>query len=219
MDGERNTSAFGSLEQVMKQALAAMGEAAFDDRLLETMMRECQAEWEREDFTENERDYADAKEHLPKLLSQSQLDEVERLEQLYTQEAKMCLELAFRRGIYAAFQHCFDLVNKPCKYENLVLDQLTLAEGMERYPEYAGNRKEINRLAEKLTDELDPFRGEYLTGLICAWDERTFGMLRYGFRLGYFAAQSLMLEINPFLKLRLSQTNWKDASEIDEPFL
>ena len=68
---------------------------------------------------------------------------------------------------------------------------------MERFPELSKNKSFRNDLLKELTAELRPTRRKQLTAYSLMWDERIKGMLRYGFRLGYAAGQSIILDIDP----------------------
>ena len=107
----------------------------------------------------------------------------------------MCLQIAFPRGIYAAFQHRFGS-NKDCTLERLVMESLEDVESMERFPELSKNKTFRNELLKELNAELGPTRRKQLTAYSKMWDERIQGMLRYGYRLGYAAGQSILLEVD-----------------------
>ena len=202
----------------LRASIDSMAEGAFSDLLLESMLKLYIAEWERRGWPEAENDYNSSMEQLPKVLTEDQFKRWKAVEQLYVKEAKLSIRIAFSRGVYAAFQHCFD-PSTDCTYEHLVLDGTVVeSRSMVRFPDYFENRTQINRMLEQLTDELDPFSGEQLTGFACAWDERNYGMLRYGYRLGYFTAQSIMLEIDPSLRTKLAKHSWRTAGEINLPF-
>jgi hypothetical protein len=113
-------------------------------------------------------------------------------------EATMCLQIAFPRGIYAAFQHRFS-PNENNTLERLVMEPLENVENMEQFPELSKNKSFRNDLLKELTAELRPTRRKQLTAYSKMWDERIKGILRYGYRLGYAAGQSIILDIDPSL--------------------
>ena len=77
------------------------------------------------------------------------------------------------------------------------MEPLENGKSMERFPELHRNRAFLNELLEELTAELSPTRRKQLTTYSLVWDERIKGILRYGYRLGYAAAQSITLEVDP----------------------
>ena len=108
----------------------------------------------------------------------------------------MCLQIAFPRGIYAAFHHCFD-PNKDSTFERLGMEPLENGENMERFSELSKNESFRNDLLKELTADLKRLNRKLLTSYVSAWDERIQEILRYGYRLGYAAGQSIMLEVDP----------------------
>lgn len=212
----RNISFSGEGEDAVKTVLSSMRDAAFSDTLVYFMLRQFCAESEKNGYSEMEQELIQAVEQLPKILTRMQLSTFGIIEELYMKEATMSLQISFSRGIYAAFQHCFD-PNENDTFGSLVIEQLTNSEKMKQFPDFHKNRTLLNELLDELTAELDPFSREHLTAYACAWDERTHGMLRYGYRLGYSAAQSIMLEVDPNLKVKLAQDSWRTSGEIFLP--
>ena len=197
----------------IKALLSAMDEATFSDSLLDDMLSTYKAVLAETGDAEIEQAYQSATEQLPKVLNDQQREMLTELELLYRMESKIALRISFSRGLYACFQHCFVKKNA-CTFEGLVLNQMLTVPEMERFPDYAQTRAEANALALKLGTTLDPFSREHLTSVEYCWDERSFGMLRYGYRLGYCAAQSIIMDIDPSQQPRLVEQGWRIAGEL-----
>ncbi len=177
-------------------ALISMRDAALSDTLVYSILRQIREENEKSGCFEKEQERIQVIEQLQKRLTRTQLSTFGIIEQLYMKEATMCLQIAFPRGIYAAFQHCFS-PNENSTFERLVMEPLANVDSMERFSELHRNRAFLNELLEELTAELKPTRQKQLTAYSKMWDERIKGILRYGYRLGYAAGQSIMLEVDP----------------------
>ena len=173
-----------------------MRDSALSDTLVYSILRQIREENEKTGCSEEEQKRIQAIELLQKRLTRTQLSTFGIIEQLYMKEATMCLQIAFPRGIYAAFQHRFDS-NKDCTFERLVMEPLENGENMEQFPELSKNKSFLNELLEELTAELRPTRRKQLAAYACAWDERIKGVMRYAYQLGYAAGQSIILEVDP----------------------
>ena len=177
MSGQNNL--FSSEGEDWEEAvLSSMRDAALSDTLVYSILRQIQAI-----------------EQLQKRLTRTQLSTFGIIEQLYMKEATMSLQIAFPRGIYAAFQHCF-CPNENSTSERLAMEPLESGESMECFPELSKNKSFRSELLEELNAELGPTRRKQLTAYSKMWDERIQGMLRYGYRLGYAAGQSIILDID-----------------------
>ncbi len=179
-----------------KAVLSSMRDAVLSDTLVYSILRQIRAESEKSGCSEKEQEQIQAIEQLQKRLTRTQLSTFGIIEQLYMKEATMCLQFSFRRGICAAFQHHFSS-NVNNTFERLVMEPLENGESIDRFPELHKNRAFLNELLEELTAELRSTRRKQLDAYSFAWDERIKGVMRYGFRLGYAAGQSIMLEVDP----------------------
>ena len=177
-------------------ALISMRDSALSDALVYSILRQIREENKNNGCSEEEQERNQVIEQLQKRLTRTQLSTFGIIEQLYMKEATMCLQIAYSRGIYAAFQHRFDS-NKDCTFERLVMEPLANVDSMERFSELSKNKSFRSELLEELKAELRPTLRKLLTSYVSAWDERIQGILRYGYRLGYAAGQSIMLEVDP----------------------
>ena len=192
----RNNLLSSEGEDWEEAVLSSMRDAALSDTLVYSILRQIRAESEKSGCSEKEQEQIQAIEQLQKRLTRTQLSTFGIIEQLYMEEAIMCLQIAFPRGVYVAFQHCFS-PNENSTFERLAMEPLESGESMERFPELSKNKSFRNDLLKELTAELRPTRRKQLTAYSLMWDERIKGMLRYGFRLGYAAGQSIILDIDP----------------------
>ena len=194
MSGQNNL--FSSEGEDWEEAvLSSMRDAALSDALVYSILRQIREENKNNGCSEEEQDRIQAIEQLQKRLTRTQLSTFGIIEQLYMKEATMSLQIAFPRGIYAAFQHCF-CPNENSTSERLAMEPLESGESMECFPELSKNKSFRSELLEELNAELGPTRRKQLTAYSKMWDERIQGMLRYGYRLGYAAGQSIILDID-----------------------
>ena len=177
-------------------ALVSMRDTVLSDTLVYSILRQIREENEKSGCFEKEQERIQAIEQLQKRLTRTQLSTFGVIEQLYMKEAIMCLQIAFPRGIYAAFQHRFS-PNENSNFERLVMEPLENGENMEQFPELSKNKSFRNELLDELKAELRPTLRKQLTTYACAWDERIKGILHYGFQLGYAAGQSIILDVEP----------------------
>ena len=182
-------------EDWVKAALSSMRDAALSDTLVYSILRQIREENGKNGCSEEEQKRIQTIEQLQNRLTRTQLSTFGIIEQLYMKEATMCLQISFPRGIYAAFQHRFDS-NKDCTLERLVMESLEDVESMERFPELSKNKSFRNDLLKELTAELRPTFRKQLTVYSRVWDERIKDVMRYGYRLGYAAGQSIILDID-----------------------
>lgn len=195
MSGQNNL--FSSEGEDWEEAvLSSMRGVALSDSLVYSILRQIREENKKNGCSEKEQEQIQAIEQLQKRLIRTQLSTFGIIEQLYMKEATMCLQISFPRGIYAAFQHCSDK-NEDCTFERLVIEPLENDESLDRFPELHRNRAFLNELTEELTAELRPTFRKQLTVYSHVWDERIKGVMRYGYRLGYAAGQSIILEVDP----------------------
>lgn len=195
MNGRNNlfSSEGGDWEEA---TLISMRDAALSDALVYSILRQIREEYGKNGCSEKEQERIQTIEQLQNRLTRTQLSTFGIIEQLYMKEATMCLQIAFPRGIYAAFQHCFS-PNENSAFERLVMEPLEDVESMERFPELSKNKTFRNELLKELTTELRPTRRKQLAAYACAWDERIKGVMRYAYQLGYAAGQSILLEVDP----------------------
>ena len=161
----------------IKEALLEIEQNGFSDRLLDEMIalyREICP-----DMADTEQLYDDAMVQLPGILG----DELQKLDQLYRNEAKIALKIAFYKGECACQQNCY-VPRKSVHYDTLVVRYFASVDGMQQYPDYYQARIAATTLAGDLEEACDPFSREHVISIECAWDERCFAMLRLGFRLG-----------------------------------
>ena len=192
----RNNLLSSEGEDWEEAALVSMRDAALSDGLVYSILRQIQSESVKNGCSEKEQERIQTIEQLQKRLTRTQLSTFGIIEQLHMKEATMCLQIAFPRGIYAAFQHRFS-PNENNTLERSVMEPLANGDSMERFPELHRNRAFLNKLLDELKAELRPTLRKLLTSYVSAWDERIQGILRYGYRLGYAAGQSIMLEVDP----------------------
>ena len=191
----------------IKEALLEIEQNGFSDRLLDEMIalyREICPEME-----ETEQLYDDAMAQLPDTLG----DDVRKLDQLYREEAKLTLSHAFTRGVVMCQQNCF-VPQKAYHYETMVVPFFTTAKGLQTFPELYRARMAALDLAVELEAVSDPFSREHVISIECAWDERSYAMVRLGLRLGFCNEQNRIAKRHPEMRKRLIQVGWQLAGEI-----
>lgn len=169
----------------------------FTEQRLETLLVAYQAGLQEQGLDLWEERYAVAKAALPALLSEDQQAKLAEIETGGMGNLHTALRFAFPRGLFAAFQQHFAGDLKGDAFDTLVLDQL------ETEPKHRCGiglldwQNEWVERFETLKSEVDDGAKERLEAVLDVWDERTAGILRYGFYLGYCFALSMLEDILP----------------------
>lgn len=169
----------------------------FTEQRLETLLEAYQAELRKQGLDLWEERYAEAKAALPALLSEDQQAKLAEIETGGMGNLHAALCFAFPRGLFAAFQQHFTGGAAENAFDTLTLDQL------ETEPKHRCGiglldwQSEWVERFETLKSEVDDGAKERLEAVLDVWDERTAGILRYGFYLGYCFALSMLEDILP----------------------
>lgn len=200
------------------ETLSEMMERAFNESLLDGILLAYQEEMKNVDFKVCEDDYNRASECLPKSLTAEQLELVAEAERLYKEETRINLRIGFKRGLYAAFVLGDKADDFRGSFTTLVMQEITKKHTSGEFYDARENKVTANHILNDLDECLDPFSQEHLSSILAAWDERSYAALRYGFQLGYFAAQSIVLDIEPERYEAMKLVGWEMAYDLLLPF-
>ena len=77
-------------------------------------------------------------------------------------------------------------------FDIYIENQIMTMPGMKRHVGYCQKREQVNDLFAQVEQQLDEETQAHVTDLYSAWDNRLYGVLRYGFYLGYRYAYSIL---------------------------
>ncbi len=129
--------------------------------------------------------YTEGRPALLKLLTDSQRRKLSDIEGAYRHNLHHAFRFAFPRGLCAIFQQYYSDGTGETAFHDWVEEQL-LTEPLARFNRGLLNRQ--NQCADflsKLEEEADETAKEYIRNIKSVWDDRVYGMLQYGFYLGY----------------------------------
>lgn len=113
-------------------------------------------------------------------------------EKLCAENLSYALRFSFSQGVYAGFEQCFVEKAPGDAFDAYVVNQIMTVPSMKRHIDYSQKREQINSLFAQVERQLDGETQEQITDLYNAWDNRLYGVLRYGFYLGFRYALSVI---------------------------
>lgn len=202
----------------VKETLSAMMERAFCEELFDAILHDYQEEMKRIDYKVCEEDYERASAGLPERLTAEQLEQVAEAERRYKVETRINLRIGFKRGLYAGFV----LVDKRDEFRNsfttLVMKEEVTKHSAGDFYEAREQKVSANHILDQFDDNGDSFTQEHLASITAAWEERSYAALRYGFNLGYHAAQSVLSDVDIKRHKEMQLNGWEIAEELLLPF-
>ena len=172
-----------------KTELKAMRERMFTPELLEEIVAACQLEPEEYELLREPLEERDA---LLSVLDGKQRTALLKAERLYAENNAYALRFAFPQGVYAGFEQLFASAAPEDPFETYIVKRILTYPGMALHTGYCQKREQINGRFAKVEQQFPVEDRELLTDLQCAWDNRLYGVLRYGFYLGYRYAYSIL---------------------------
>ena len=172
-----------------KIELKTMQERMFTVELLDEIQRAYQLE-----VAEDGLDLSALAERaaLCTLLNEEQRAALDEAETLCTENMAYALRFAFSQGVYAGFEQLFASAAPEDPFETYIVKRILTYPGMALHTGYCQKREQINGRFAKVEQQFPVEGRELLTDLQCAWDNRLYGVLRYGFYLGYRYAFSIL---------------------------
>lgn len=162
------------------------------DKILTTYLNEMREEY----FDDIEKAYQESKHALETLLSEEQKQTVKRMEELFAENMKYSMGCGFKRGLYAGFEHFFTTESAGDPFNKYVYQELLQMPNMQKHTKFYERKTEINKLYEEIQECLNGDSLEWLTTILCIFEGKELGVLRYSFYMGYRYALDIVGEID-----------------------
>lgn len=179
----------------VKKELEAIKDRIFTEELLETVLAAYRQEMEEIGYGVSEKEYAQGKGALASVLDQEQKALLAKAERACWEDLAWGLRLAFDRGVFAGFQQYFVPDAPANPFQKLIMDGTKPYKP--RCTEGPAGEEEADSLFPRLHGQLDEGAQEHLVSIEAAWEDRLYGVLRYGFYMGYRASLSVIQELFP----------------------
>ena len=159
--------------------------------------------YDSRDYGDTEPDYQKGFNHLMSLLTDTQKDDLNRMENAYTERRYFAAEYGFKCGLYGAFRQFFGCSGvRDGGFEDLVADDLLMQPKMQRHRSNYANIELCNKIDTEITETLTKKDQEHMVAVVCAWQQRVYSAAMDGFYCGYRAAYEIMDLVNPLVKVQ-----------------
>ena len=159
--------------------------------------------YDSRDYGDTEPDYQKGFNHLMSLLTDKQKEDLNRMENAYTERRYFAAEYGFKCGLYGAFRQFFGCSGvRDGGFEDLVADDLLMQPKMQRHRSNYANIELCNKIDTEIMETLTEKDQEHMVAVVCAWQQRVYSAAMDGFYCGYRAAYEIMDLINPLVKVQ-----------------
>lgn len=159
--------------------------------------------YDSRDYGDTEPDYQKGFNHLMSLLTDKQKEDLNRMENTYTERRYFAAEYGFKCGLYGAFRQFFGCSGvRDGGFEDLVADDLLMQPKMQRHRSNYANIELCNKIDTEITETLTEKDQEHMVAVVCAWQQRVYSAAMDGFYCGYRAAYEIMDLVNPLVKVQ-----------------
>lgn len=159
--------------------------------------------YDSRDYGDTEPDYQKGFNHLMSLLTDKQKEDLNRMENAYTERRYFAAEYGFKCGLYGAFRQFFGCSGvRDGGFEDLVADDLLMQPKMQRHRSNYANIELCNKIDTEIMETLTEKDQEYMVAVVCAWQQRVYSAAMDGFYCGYRAAYEIMDLVNPLVKVQ-----------------
>ena len=159
--------------------------------------------YDSRDYGDTEPDYQKGINHLMSLLTEKQKEDLNRMENAYTERRYFAAEYGFKCGLYGAFRQFFGCSGvRDGGFEDLVADDLLMQPKMQRHRSNYANIELCNKIDTEIMETLTEKDQEYMVAVVCAWQQRVYSAAMDGFYCGYRAAYEIMDLVNPLVKVQ-----------------
>lgn len=159
--------------------------------------------YDSRDYGDTEPDYQMGFNHLMSLLTDKQKEDLNRLENAYSERRYFAAEYGFKCGLYGAFRQFFGCSGvRDGGFEDLVADDLLMQPKMQRHRSNYANIELCNKIDTEIMVTLTEKDQEYMVAVVCAWQQRVYSAAMDGFYCGYRAAYEIMDLVNPLVKVQ-----------------
>ena len=159
--------------------------------------------YDSRDYGDTEPDYQMGFNHLMSLLTDKQKEDLNRMENAYSERRYFAAEYGFKCGLYGAFRQFFGCSGvRDGGFEDLVADDLLMQPKMQRHRSNYANIELCNKIDTEITETLTEKDQEHMVAVVCAWQQRVYSAAMDGFYCGYRAAYEIMDLVNPLVKVQ-----------------
>ena len=159
--------------------------------------------YDSRDYGDTEPDYQKGFNHLMSLLTDKQKEDLNRMENTYTERRYFAAEYGFKCGLYGAFRQFFGCSGvRDGGFEDLVADDLLMQPKMQRHRSNYANIELCNKIDTEIMETLTEKDQEHMVAVVCAWQQRVYSAAMDGFYCGYRAAYEIMDLVNPLVKVQ-----------------
>lgn len=159
--------------------------------------------YDSRDYGDTEPDYQKGFNHLMSLLTDKQKEDLNRMENAYTERRYFAAEYGFKCGLYGAFRQFFACSGvRDGGFEDLVADDLLMQPKMQRHRSNYANIELCNKIDTEIMETLTEKYQEHMVAVVCAWQQRVYSAAMDGFYCGYRAAYEIMDLVNPLVKVQ-----------------
>ena len=159
--------------------------------------------YDSRDYGDTEPDYQKGFNHLMSLLTDKQKEDLNRMENAYTERRYFAAEYGFKCGLYGAFRQFFGCSGvRDGGFEDLVADDLLMQPKMQRHRSNYANIELCNKIDTEIMETLTEKDQEHMVAVVCAWQQRVYSAAMDGFYCGYRAAYEIMDLVNPMVKVQ-----------------
>lgn len=159
--------------------------------------------YDSRDYGDTEPDYQKGLNHLMSLLTDKQKEDLNRMENAYTERRYFAAEYGFKCGLYGAFRQFFGCSGvRDGGFEDLVADDLLMQPKMQRHRSNYANIELCNKIDTEIMETLTEKDQEHMVAVVCAWQQRVYSAAMDGFYCGYRAAYEIMDLVNPLVKVQ-----------------
>ena len=159
--------------------------------------------YDSRDYGDTEPDYQKGFNHLMSLLTDTQKEDLNRMENAYSERRYFAAEYGFKCGLYGAFRQFFRCSGvRDGGFEDLVADDLLMQPKMQRHRSNYANIELCNKIDSEIMETLTEKDQEHMVAVVCAWQQRVYSAAIDGFYCGYRAAYEIMDLVNPLVKVQ-----------------
>lgn len=159
--------------------------------------------YDSRDYGDTEPDYQKGFNHLMSLLTDKQKEDLNRMENAYTERRYFAAEYGFKCGLYGAFRQFFGCSGvRDGGFEDPVADDLLMQPKMQRHRSNYANIELCNKIDTEIMETLTEKDQEHMVAVVCAWQQRVYSAAMDGFYCGYRAAYEIMDLVNPLVKVQ-----------------
>ena len=158
--------------------------------------------YDSRDYGDTEPDYQKGFNHLMSLLTDKQKEDLNRMENAYTERRYFAAEYGFMCGLYGAFRQFFGCSGvRDGGFDDLVVDDLLMQPKMQRHRSNYANIELCNKIDTEIMETLTEKDQEHMVAVVCALQQRVYSAAFDGFYCGYRAAYDLMEDLMPLVKV------------------